>query len=132
MNKFVQILIFAIFLIISGVVYQKYYRPPEIAPVQDSGNILEVHIRVLENQWKWSPDTVYAKVGDQVILKIFNEDSYDHGFALEAFGVNKRLFPKRETVISFNVSKIGNFNFYCSVPCGEGHYDQIGHFIVTE
>lgn len=125
-------LLFAGFLIISGVIYQKYYRPPEIAPAQASGNVLEINMRVLENQWKWQPNIIQAKIGDQVILKIFNEDSYDHGFAMETFGINKRLFPKRETKIEFLASKIGTFNFYCSVPCGQGHYQQTGKLIVTE
>ncbi len=129
MNKFIKIIIFAVFLIISGVVYQAYYRPPEIAPVAASGRTVEINMRVLENKWQWSPNTIAAKAGDRVILKIFNEDGYDHGFALEAFGINKRLFPKRETVIDFTVSKVGTFSFYCSVPCGEGHYQQTGKLV---
>lgn len=129
MNKFIKIIIFSVLLIISGIVYQTYYRPPEISPVSASGRTIEINMRVLENKWQWSPDIISAKAGDRVILKIFNEDSYDHGFALEAFGINKRLFPKRETVIDFIVSKVGVFSFYCSVPCGEGHYKQTGKLI---
>ena len=132
MNKFFSMLIFAVFLIASGVVYQNVYRPAEIAPAEASGNVIDVAIQVTENSWRWDPEVVTAKVGDKVILKIFNGDTYDHGFALEAFGINKRLFPKRETEITFIASKIGAFGFYCSVPCGEGHYRQTGQFIVTE
>lgn len=132
MNKFFKMLIFAAFIIVSGVVYQNYYRPPELNPVKASGKVVEISMRVLENKWQWSPDVLTAHAGDKVILKIFNEDSYDHGFALEAFGINKRLFPKRETVIDFLVSKVGTFSFYCSVPCGEGHYRQTGKFISEE
>ncbi|HEY4519307.1 MAG TPA: cupredoxin domain-containing protein [Candidatus Paceibacterota bacterium] len=132
MNKFTKMLIFAAFLIASGIVYQNFYRPAEIAPVKASGKVLDVRVRVLENAWKWEPEVIEAKVGDTVVLKIFNEDSYDHGFALEQFGINKRLFPKRETIIEFTASKAGAFGFYCSVPCGEGHYQQTGTFIVTE
>lgn len=125
-------LVFAAFLIVSGIVYQKFYRPADIAPIGATNNLREVEVRVLENQWKWSPDVIEVKAGDTVRLKIFNEDSYDHGFALETFGINKRLFPKRETIIEFTASKIGAFSFYCSVPCGEGHYKQTGTFIVKE
>ena len=132
MNKFFKIIIFTIVLVISGVIYQKYYRPPEIAPIQASGNTVEIEMRVLENKWQWSPDNIKVKAGDRVILRIYNEDGYDHGFALEVFGINKRLFPKRETIIDFVASKIGTFNFYCSVPCGEGHYQQTGTFTSKE
>jgi len=132
MNKFSLMLIFAVFVVVSGIVYQNYYRPPEIAPIKPSGNVVEIDVRVLENEWKWVPEVIEAKVGDEVVLNIFNEDSYDHGFALEQFGVNKRLFPKRTTEIRFIASKVGGFTFYCSVPCGEGHYQQTGKFIITE
>ena len=130
-NKFTKIAVLAGFMLVTGVIYQKFYRPPEIAPVPESGNVVEISMRVKENEWAWDPAEIKVAPGDRVILKIFNEDSYDHGFALEVFGINKRLFPKRETVIEFVASKVGDFSFYCSVPCGEGHYRQTGKFVVT-
>jgi len=132
MNKFTKLIFFAVFLMISGLVYEGYYRPAEVAPVAASGRVLTVNIRALENQWKWEPNVIKVRAGDRLILKVFNEDGYDHGFALEALGINKRLFPKRETVIDIIVPKVGKFNFYCSVPCGQGHYQQVGHLIVEE
>ena len=132
MNKFVKLLIFAVLLVASGVVYQTYYRPSGIGPVKASGNVVEIELRAKENQWKWEPEEIRIKAGDFVRLRIFNEDNYDHGFAVEAFGVNKRLFPRRETVIEFIASRAGSFSFYCSVPCGEGHYEQVGTLFVEE
>lgn len=132
MNKFIVMIIFAVVLVGSGVIYAKFYRPESVAPIAASGNVVTIPVRVLENKWVWEPDILYAKVGDKVVLKIFNEDSYDHGFALEAFGINSRLFPKKETVVEFIASKEGTFGFFCSVPCGEGHYQQTGQFIITK
>src|SRR3989344_7420846 len=130
MNKFLKILLFAVFLIVSGVIYQKFYRPQSVGPVQASGRVVEVNVRARKDQWKWDPAEIKVKAGDRVILKIFNEDEYDHGWALEFFGINRRMFPQRETVVDFIASKAGIFQFYCSVPCGEGHYDQLGALIV--
>ncbi len=132
MNKFIKLLIFAIFLIASGVVYQMFYRPPGIGPVKASGNVVEITMHAKENQWKWEPSEIHIKAGDLVKLRIFNEDNYDHGFAVEAFAVNKRLFPRRETFIEFVASRAGTFSFYCSVPCGQGHYEQVGTIFVEE
>ena len=132
MNKFVKLLIFAVFLISSGVVYQNFYRPPGVGPVAATGHVIEIAMRAKENSWKWEPEEIKIKAGDLVKLKIFNEDNYDHGFAVEAFGINKRLFPRRETNIEFIASRAGSFQFYCSVPCGQGHYDQIGTLFVEE
>jgi len=130
-NKFVRLLIFGIFLFVTGIIYQNYYRPPSLNPVPESGRVVEIDMRVLENQWSWEPAVITIEPGDRVILNIFNEDTYDHGFALEVFGVNRRLFPKRTTRIEFVASKEGEFAFYCSVPCGDGHYKQTGRFLVT-
>lgn len=132
MNKFLQLLIFGVLVIASGIVYQNYYRPIGIGSIKASGNVVEIEMHAKENQWKWDPEEIKVKAGDLVRLKIFNEDSYDHGFAIEAFGVNKRLFPRRETVVEFVASRTGDFSFYCSVPCGEGHYEQIGALFVEE
>lgn len=129
-NKYFQLFVFAIILFLSGYVYSKFYRPPEISPARFTGETVEIEVRVLENQWKWEPEIIKVKAGDKVRLKIYNEDDYDHGFALDVFGVNRRLFPKQTTLAEFIVSKQGQFNFYCSVPCGEGHYEQTGLMIV--
>lgn len=129
-NKYLQLFIFAILLFASGFIYSQYYRPQEIGQVQATGEIKEIEMRILENQWKWEPELIHIQAGDRVRLKIYNEDDYDHGFAMDIFGINRRLFPKQTTLVEFTASNQGKFNFYCSVPCGEGHYEQTGLMIV--
>lgn len=130
MNKFAIIAIFAIVLIVGGIIYNVYFRAEEVAPIKATGNIVEITVRAHEN--KWDPTLITVKAGDTVRIKLVNEDSYDHGFAVEAFGINKRMFAKQEDTIEFVASKKGDFVFYCSVPCGEGHFEQTGHLIVAE
>lgn len=132
MNKYIGLVLFAFFLLGSGFVYQQFYRPAEIGGIEPSGRTVELNVRVLKNQWKWEPDVIKVEPGDKVILRIFNEDDYDHGFAIDVLGVNRRLFPKRTTTIEFHASLRGKFAFYCSVPCGEGHYDQVGAIVIGE
>lgn len=131
-NKYAQLLLFAVLLLTSGFVYSKYYRPAEIGQVRATGNVVEIEMRVLENQWVWDPEVIKVKAGDKVRLQIYNEDSYDHGFAVDILGINRRLFPQKTTLVEFTASTAGRFNFYCSVPCGEGHYDQVGLLIVGD
>ena len=131
-NKYIGLLLFAVLLFGSGYVYEKFYRPPEIGGVESTGNTVEISIRVLKDQWKWDPEVIRVEPGDKVRLRIFNEDSYVHGFAIDVFGVNRRLSPKKETLLEFNASLAGKFNFYCSVPCGDGHYDQVGTILVGD
>jgi len=131
-NKYLGLLMFGVILITTGIVYQQYYRPANIGGFKSTGEVVEIHMRVVQNSWKWDPDTIRVNPGDRVILHILNEDTYDHGFAVDVFGVNRRLFPKSTTTIEFTPSIPGKFNFYCSVPCGPGHYDQIGTLIVGD
>jgi len=130
MNKYLSLSLFAVILFSSGFIYQKFYRPAEVGGVPSSGNTVEIDMRILKDQWLFEPGEIRVDPGDRVRLNIYNEDSYDHGFAIDVFGVNRRLFPKRTTVIEFNASLRGKINFYCSVPCGDGHYDQRGVIIV--
>lgn len=130
MNKYLSLSLFAAFLLGSGFVYSKFYRPAEVGGVPSTGRVVEVNMRVPQDQWAWDPETIRVNAGDKVRLHIYNEDTYDHGFAIDIFGVNRRLFPRRTTSLEFNASLAGKFRFYCSVPCGEGHYDQIGTIIV--
>ncbi|MFN7088603.1 MAG: cupredoxin domain-containing protein [Candidatus Paceibacteria bacterium] len=130
MNKYLSLLIFAVFLLSSGYVYSKYYRPEGMGAANISGRTVEMEMRILKNKWKWEPAEIKVGVGDYVRIKIYNEDDYDHGFALDIFGINRRLFPLQTTIVEFTASNAGRFNFYCSVPCGEGHYEQAGVLIV--
>ena len=73
-NKYVNFLVFAVFLMGSGVVYQKYYRPKEIGCVAPTGNVVTLDVRSIKDQWKFSPENIIVKKGDKVMLNIFNED----------------------------------------------------------
>ena len=154
-NKYLGLLIVGAILMTSGFVYQQYYRPESVGGFQSTGRQVEINMRVVKNTWRWQVDTVQIShngdkghlqtfppikeqatirvdPGDRVKLNIYNEDTYDHGFAVDVFGVNRRMFPKSITTIEFTPSIPGKFNFYCSVPCGQGHYDQVGALIVGD
>lgn len=132
MNKYLSLVLFAVVLLLSGFIYQAYYRPASVGRVESTGKVVAVNMRVIKNRWKWDPNVIKVASGTKLVLNIYNEDSYDHGFAIDVFGVNKRLFPQTTTVVEFTPSFSGKFNFYCSVPCGEGHYSQIGTLIVGD
>jgi heme/copper-type cytochrome/quinol oxidase subunit 2 len=90
---------------------------------------------------------------DRVTLKVFNEDNFDHGVAIDALGISQRLPANGPIVVNFIASKSGEFQFYCSVSCSDskstgnlkdgvvqagpytgifrGHFEHIGKFIVN-
>lgn len=132
MNKYLSLFLIGFGIILSGFIYQAYYRPASITRIESTGKTVLINMRVIKNQWKWDPSVIKVQPGTKLVLNIYNEDTYDHGFAIDVFGINRRLFPQTTTVVEFTPSLHGKFNFYCSVPCGEGHYDQIGTLIVGD
>lgn len=137
MNKYLLLIILAVVLVIGGIVYKTQFVSKSVAP---SGNTVTVEMHARENSWTWDPDTIRVKAGDHVVLNITNEDTYDHGFAVDAFGINKRISPKSSIQLEFDATRTGEFIFYCSVPCGSGtvngkirgHPDQTGKIIIEK
>lgn len=125
MNKSIVILLVSILIVGGGFFYRAVFLAGTICTAEQ-GEDVEIDVISLENQWVFKPSGIKINKCDKVTLNIFNEDDYDHGFAIDVFGVNKRLNPNSVTTINFTASKAGEFLFYCSVPCGEGHFDHKG------
>jgi len=79
---------------------------------------------------KFFPQTIIVQKGDSVKLVIMNTDEVDHGFAIDAYGINKPIKSLETVTIEFVADKPGIFEFYCSIPCGEGHSEMTGQLIV--
>ena len=139
-------------IIALGVGYRTFMLDESDRPVS-TGNIKEVSIRIPKDTWGFDPQVVEVKRGDTVKLRFINEDSYDHGVGIDAYGISQRI-PARAIldVPPFVVTKSGDFQFYCSVSCGDssslpggvvqadgpfkgqkrGHFDQVGLLKVVE
>jgi heme/copper-type cytochrome/quinol oxidase subunit 2 len=116
-----------------GVVYRVFLLPEKSVPVI-TGKVRELTIIAKKDEWRFIPEIIEAERGDKIVATIINEDNYDHGIAIDAFGVSQRM-PANSTIkIEFVVTQEGDFPFYCSVPCGEGevegkkrgHFDMVG------
>ncbi len=133
MNKYVILIIVLGFLIAGGIVYNKFGIKEADRP-QTTGQVREMTITAKKNQWKWEPENFEAVQGDKIILTVINEDDYDHGINIEAFGVSQRIPANGTITTEFVVTQPGEFPYYCSVPCGDGivddkkrgHFDQVG------
>ena len=133
MNKYFIILGIVVLVLIGGIVYRVFLLSEEAKPVT-TGVVREITVTAKENQWRFEPELIDVDRGDKIIMTIVNEDNYDHGIGIDAFGVSQRM-PANSTIkVEFVVTQAGDFPFYCSVPCGEGevdgvkrtHFDMIG------
>jgi heme/copper-type cytochrome/quinol oxidase subunit 2 len=133
MNKYFIIIVLVVIILAGGLLYRFALLPEEFRPVV-TGEVRALTIVAVKDQWRFMPEIIEAKQGDKIILTVVNEDDYDHGLAIDAFGISQRM-PALSTIkIEFIVTKAGEFPLYCSVPCGDGvvlgekrtHFDMLG------
>lgn len=133
MNKYFIIGIIVLVAIGGGILYRTFLLAEEDKPVT-TGVVREITVAAKKDQWRFVPEAIEANQGDKIIMTLINEDAYDHGIGIDAFGISQRM-PANSTIkVEFVVTKAGEFPFYCSVPCGEGfvdgvkrtHFDMIG------
>ncbi|MBI4094600.1 MAG: cupredoxin domain-containing protein [Candidatus Liptonbacteria bacterium] len=144
MNKYLWLIIVGIVIIGGGIAYTAFIRSEESAPVT-TGNVREITITARKLHWTFDPEEITVERGDKIILTVVNEDDFDHGFSIDAFGISQRV-PANQTIkAEFVATQVGDFPYYCSVPCGDssilpggvveggayagekrGHFDQIG------
>jgi cytochrome c oxidase subunit II len=122
MNKYFLIIIATIIVLGGGVFYRNFVLSEDSKPVTTG---VERHIRVVatKDEWRFEPEIIEIERGDKVIMEVVNEDSYDHGIAIDAYGISQRMPANQTITIEFVATQEGDFPFYCSVPCGEGHVD---------
>ncbi len=137
MNKYILIIGVAVLLVIGGVVYRVFLIPETSKPVT-TGKVRHVTVVAKKDEWRFEPEVIDVERGDKVIVTAINEDSYDHGIGIDAFGISQRMPANGTITFDFVVTQEGDFPFYCSVPCGEGevggvkrtHFDMLGNLHV--
>ena len=133
MNKYFIIIGIGALIVVGGFVYRVFLLPQGSVPVT-TGKVREITIVAKKDHWAFEPEVIEVERGDKIIATVINEDEYDHGIAIDAFGVSQRMPAKSTITVEFVVTQEGEFPFYCSVPCGEGivdgkkrtHFDMIG------
>ncbi|TSC75760.1 MAG: Uncharacterized protein G01um101430_254 [Parcubacteria group bacterium Gr01-1014_30] len=139
MNKYIILIAVIVLIVIAGALYRAYLLPEAAKPVA-TGVERQITISAKKNQWRFEPEVIEVDRGDKIILTMVNEDDYDHGIAIDAYGISQRM-PANSTIkVEFIATQAGDFPFFCSVPCGEGivdgakrtHFDMIGKLHVKD
>lgn len=133
MNKYFILLGIIILIIGGGLGYRLFLLPEGSKPIT-TGVVKEITVTTGVDQWNFFPEIIEVDQGDKIIMTLINQDSYDHGIGIDAFGVSQRMPANSTITLDFVVTQAGEFPFYCSVPCGEGevdgetrtHFDMIG------
>lgn len=100
--------------------------PPPSTEMVNGRTERTIHMGV--RQYAWEPATITAKKGELVRLIIHNADVL-HGLVIPDLGVDQDI-PPDGAVVEFVASKVGTFEFFCSVWCGEGHMEMRGKIVI--
>lgn len=75
------------------------------------------------SRFEYNPDTIIVNKDDKVRIIINNIDT-QHGIRIPEYNV------KNENQVEFTANKQGEFDFYCTVYCGDEHKEMKGKLIV--
>jgi heme/copper-type cytochrome/quinol oxidase subunit 2 len=90
---------------------------------------------------KFFPGVIVVNQGDTVNVSVRNTDDAPHGFAIAAYDMNVAINPGQDqpngsitpyttSVQPFTASKAGVFRWFCTTPCGPGHFEMVGQLVV--
>jgi len=63
----------------------------------------------------WIPESIFAKKGDVVQLRLVNKLDAEHGYKIEAFGVEKVVAGESAETVTFTADKAGIFPISCQL-----------------
>lgn len=63
----------------------------------------------------WVPESIFAKKGDTVELRLINKLDAEHGYKIAAFGVEKVVAAQAAETVTFTADKAGIFPISCQL-----------------
>ena len=86
-------------------------------------------INITMKKYEFIPPEVHVKRGQRVVFVVTSADK-QHGFHVDAFGINEPVQKGQTAEVEFLSDKTGTFPINCSIICGSGHDDMTGKIIV--
>jgi plastocyanin len=78
---------------------------------------------------KYSESEIHVRVGQTVVLELFNTDGYSHAFDVDELDLHTPLPSSKTTTMTFTPTQPGMYTFYCSVY-GHQAAGMVGALIV--
>jgi cytochrome c oxidase subunit 2 len=90
----------------------------------------ETVVRIRTKKFEYLPSEITLKVGVPVVFELTAED-ITMGFNLPDFKLRTDVVPDKVVRLPFTPDRIGTFEYYCDVFCGDGHEDMSGKMRVV-
>ena len=86
-------------------------------------------IHITMKKYEFVPVEVHVRRGRRVLLVVMAADT-QHGFHVEAFGINEPVKKGQSAEVEFESDRAGTFPMNCSIICGSRHDDMVGKIVV--
>ena len=86
-------------------------------------------INILMKKYEFVPGEVHVKRGQRVLFVVSSADT-QHGFHVDAFGINEPIKKGQPAEVEFESDQSGTFAMSCSIICGSRHDDMAGKIVV--
>ena len=86
-------------------------------------------INITMKKYEFVPAEVHVKRGQRVLFVVSSADT-QHGFHVDAFGINEPIQKGKTAEVEFESDQAGTFPMNCSVICGSRHDDMVGKIVV--
>ena len=71
-------------------------------------------------------------IGAKNLKLTIKSTSRRHGVAIPGLGVTTGPIQSGyESEVEFIADKAGSYDYYCNIPCGAGHREMIGKYVVN-
>ena len=87
-------------------------------------------IKVTAERYKFTPNQIEVKAGDDVILEFTTLDM-PMGFNVPTLKVRTNILPDMPSQLAIKPTQKGRHPFFCDIACGTGHGKMKGVIVVT-
>jgi uncharacterized cupredoxin-like copper-binding protein len=93
---------------------------------QANGGQAQNVITIRAANMRFDRDTITVKIGQPVTIRLENDDTMEHAFAVNDLDVLSDLVePRQVTEVTFTPQQVGSFQFVCPFP-GHAQYGMVG------
>ena len=86
-------------------------------------------INITMKKYEFVPAEVHVKRGQRVLFVVSSADT-QHGFHVDAFGINEPVKKGQTAEVEFESDRAGTYPMNCSIICGAMHDDMVGKIVV--
>lgn len=95
------------------------------SPAKGKNHMIMVDV----DNWSFDPSEITVNQGDKLMLHLQGNEG-SHGFTIPELGINQKIDQGSMETVTVPTDKPGTYEFFCNIPCGQGHKDMRGTLVI--